>query len=74
MAAARENKNTILESLLDDYARARATNKLQYLLVKALANEARKGIPEGKRGMYALTRLYLSRNAAEITRHLIFEP
>ena len=73
MAAAKENKNRILETLLDDYVRAKTKNKLQYLLVKTLAMETHKAVPEGHRGMYALTRLYLSRNAAEVTRHLIFE-
>ena len=70
IAVARDANNKILETLLDDYARTFTKSKLQYLMVKLMS---RQEIREDNIALYALTKFYLRRNAAEVTRHLMLD-
>ena len=73
LCAAKELQNPVLETLLSDYAKDKANNKLQYIMIKLLAKKHCEKINEDNRVYYNLIKRYISYNSANITRHLLYE-
>ena len=72
LSAAEELENPILMELLKDYAKSKATNKLQYFLIHLLAKKHTEKIGDENRAMYNVIKRYLRLNTANITKDLIW--
>ena len=72
LSAAKELNNPILLDLLSDYAKRRADNKMQYILIHVLAKKHSQEVSEENRVMYNVIRRYLERNAVSVTKELIW--
>ena len=72
LAAADELKKTILVELLSDYAKSRTDNKLQYIMIKLLAEENKKNRREENELMYKIILRYIQHNSNQITKELLY--
>ena len=72
LSAAKELENPILIDLLSDYAKRKANNKMQYILIHLMAKRNSEKVSEENRIMYNIIRRYLEYNAASITKELIW--
>ena len=72
LSAAKELNKPILVELLSDYAKQKATNKLQYYVIHLLAKKHSEKISEENRVMYNVIRRYLQTNSVSVTKELLW--
>jgi len=67
-----ELKNPILETLLSDYAKERAKNKMHFFLIHLLVKSHKKKISTENKLVYFFIKKYLTTHSVSITKQLLY--